>query len=172
MVRIHLGLAFWVFALFCAEGVLGFLSPGRPEVFNYHFFGGVLIAVMVCALHVIVMFHFIGSGAEIKDMARLLGGDLELVRRTARFKALVFPFSTFSILTVIAAEVAGGAVHASVAPQILHQGLVAVSFGLVTYTLWLEHKALVQNAALIDEVNDRIKDLMTPDFIRTVGKEV
>lgn len=171
MVRIHLGLAFWIFALFCAEGVLGFLSAGRPDLFKLHFFGGVLIAVLVCALHVIVMFHFIGSGAEIKDMARLLGGDVDLVRRTARFKALVFPFSTLSILIVIAAEVAGGAVHSQSAPQLLHQGLVAVSFALVTYTLWLEHKSLVQNSALIDEVNDRIKDLMTPDFIRTVGKE-
>lgn len=172
MVRIHLGLAFWVFALFCAEGVLGFLSAGRPAIFNLHFFGGVLIAVMVCALHVIVMFHFIGSGAEIKDMARLLGGDVEMVRRTARFKGRVFPFSTFSILTVIAAEVAGGAVHAQAAPQFLHQGLVAVSFALVTYTLWMEHQTLVQNAALIDEVNERIKDLMTPEFIKHVGKEV
>lgn len=171
MVRIHLGLASWAFALFCAEGVLGFVSAGRPELFKLHFLGGVLTAVWVCALHVIVMFHFIGSGSELKDLARLLGGDSQIVRRTVRFKGMVFPFSTLSILMIIAAEVAGGAVHAGEAPRLLHQGLVALSFALVSYTLWLEHQALRQNGDLIDEVNLRIKDLMTPDFIRAVGKE-
>ena len=171
MVRIHLGLAIWIFALFCAEGALGFASPGRPDLFKVHFFGGVLVAVMVCALHVIVMFHFIGSGSELKDMARLLGGQNDIVRRVARFKGMVFPFSTCSILVIIAAEVAGGAVHAQSAPHLLHQGLVALSFVLVCYTLWLEHMTLLQNEALIDEVNQSIKDLMTPDFIRSVGLE-
>ena len=168
MVRIHLGLACWAFALFCAEGVLGFLSAGRPGIFKVHFFGGVAVAVLVCALHVIVMFHFIGSGAELKDMAKLLGGDNDIVRRTARLKGMVFPFSTFSMLVIIAAEVAGGAVHSRAAPQILHQGLTALSFLLVSATLWMEHKALKLNERLIDETNDRIKDLMTPRFIKEI----
>jgi hypothetical protein len=171
LVRIHLGLAWWAFALFCAEGVLGFVSAGRPGLFKAHFIGGVGVALLVCALHVVVMFHFIGSGAELKDLARLLGGDAGIVRATVRFKARVFPFSTLSILTVIAAEVAGGAVHSRFAPQVLHQGLVALAFLLVSATLWLEHQTLVLNERLIDEVNDRIKELMTPAFLKTVGKE-
>jgi hypothetical protein len=172
MVRIHLGLAWWVLALFCAEGALGFLAHGNPGLMWAHLLGGVLVALMVCALHVIVMFHFIGSGSELKDLARLLGDEAGIVRRVARFKAIVFPFSTFSILLMIAAEVAGGAVDAEAAPPLLHQGLVGLSAVMVAATLRLEHKTLRQNEALIDEANRRIKDLMTPEFIRSVGREV
>ena len=171
MIRIHLGLAIWIAALICAEGTLGFVSAGNPELFAYHFYGGVLTAVMVCGLHVIVMFHMIGSGVEIKDLARLVGDNNQIIRRTEKLKGQLFPFSISSIIMMIAAEVAGGAVHAGQAPHVVHQVLVAVSVVLVAFTLTIEHKTLVANGQLIDEANHCIKELMTPDFIRTVGKE-
>lgn len=170
MARIHLGLSIWATAFFLGEGTLGFFSRGRADVFSWHFTGGVLVALFICAVHTIVMFHFIGSGSELKDLALLLGRDASIYDRVRKFKSVVFPGATFSMLVTIAAEVAGGAVHAGVTFPLVHGGLVAIALTLNLYTFYVEYVTLKANEALIDESSRKIKALMTPDFIRDLGK--
>lgn len=170
MARIHFGLSVWATVFFLAEGVLGFYSRGNAALFTWHFTGGVLTALFIVAMHVIVMFHFIGSGTELKDLAMLLGRDSTILERVRRFKMAVFPTATLAVLVTIAAEVAGGAVHAGAAIPLIHTLLVAGALALNLYTFWIEYATLRENESLIDESARKIRDLMTPQFIRDMGR--
>ena len=97
MHRIFVGTAVWTLLFFAAEFVLGLLSgPERLTVFHVHMLGGVFLATFVCVIHIMVMFHFIGSGKELKEAAEILGENADIYILVRRFKAQTFPYARFA----------------------------------------------------------------------------
>ncbi len=97
MHRIFAGMAIWAVLFLVGEGVLGIVTRRvEPALVGWHMIFGVFVGVYICILHVMVMFHFIGSGKELKEAARILGSGSEIVRRVSRFKGQVFPYATFA----------------------------------------------------------------------------
>lgn len=176
MHRIFAGLAFWTTSTILAQFVLGFvlsgaISDGRQaaaqSLLNWHMLVGIGIGTLVCVLHIMTMFHFIGSGKEIKEHAEVLGENAEIVRRVRRFKAQVFPLATFAPLVTGAAVIFGGGAHMKMTPDWLHVllGLAALAVNLVAFPV--EYRALKSNLELINEVDQRVRREIAPAMFKS-----
>ena len=75
--------------------------------------------------HSLTMFYFIGTGRRIKEWVAEHGGDPDLLRRVADFKRRVFPWSSSTLLLVIAVFVLGGGTDTHVVPAWVHGWLAA-----------------------------------------------
>ncbi|MBI2931387.1 MAG: hypothetical protein HYY16_07025 [Planctomycetes bacterium] len=175
MHRIFAGLAFWTAGALVAEFVLGLLvsqsvRAGHLEsaqaLFSWHMLLGVGIGTLVTVLHVMTMFHFIGSGREIKEHAEILGDNARIVREVRRFKALTFPFATFAPIVTGAAVILGGGAHMQALPAWVHWvvGLAALAFNGVAFPV--EYRCLKLNLDLIHEVDERVRRDISPAMFR------
>jgi len=173
--RIFAGLAFWTTAALAGEFVLGwFLSRAIVEkrgvdaqtLFQWHMMLGIGIGTLVTILHVMTMFHFIGSGREIKDHAEILGDRADIVRRVRRFKALTFPFATFAPLVTGAAVILGGGASTGTLPGWVHWsiGLAALALNLVAFPI--EYRCLKLNLVLLQQVDAKIRREVAPAMFR------
>lgn len=147
-------------------GVAGHFVDPETSFFQIHFWVGVSAAIYLCGLHTIVMFHFIGTGADVKEAAAILGGDAEAIARTRRMKAIVFPLSTFSMLAIITGEMLGGGAHSGAIPAWGHALAAWFAVLLNLWTLWIEHRTLIANRDLLDHVQRRMQEMVTPPFLR------
>ncbi len=180
MHRIFAGLAFWTVVVFAAEFVLGILVGdairGQREavaqrLFTWHMMIGIGVGTLVTAIHVMVMFHFIGSGKEIKEHAAILGDSSDIVRRLRRFKMLTSGLATLTPLVTGAAVILGGGAHMKALPGWVHWtlGLAALALNLVAFPV--EYRCLKLNLQLIEEVDARIRRELAPPMFRS-GDEV
>lgn len=162
MPRIHLGLSIWLLLFWCAEAALGWWKGGLPigdvaaDWSRWHQVGGLFVAVFTCLVHVIVMWHFLGSGKAMKEalQERRIGADK--VRHIRRMKMKVYPWSTFSMLVPIAAAILGGAALTHYVPVTVHLGLALAGLALNAATVPIEQRWLRVNERLIREVEAMI----------------
>ena len=169
MHRIFAGMAIWAVIFLVGEGVLGIVTRRfEPGLVGWHMIFGVFVGIYICILHVMVMFHFIGSGKELKEASRILGGDSEVVKRVAKFKQQVFPYATFAPVLVGLAVILGGEAQMKVwgIGGWLHWtvGLAALALNLVAFPI--EYRALLANLELLREVDEKIKRELAPGFYR------
>jgi hypothetical protein len=165
MHRIFAGMAIWAVIFFVAEGVLGVLTKRvSPGLVGIHMMFGVFVGIYVCILQVMVMFHFIGSGKEIKQAIEVVGGDAEVVKRIRRMKMQVMPAATFAPLLVGAGVILGGGAHTGALGSWawLHWGLTAAGMALNLWAFPIEYRCLVANLELLREVDERIKRELSP----------
>jgi hypothetical protein len=161
-------MAIWATVFLVAEFVVGLIlghvadASVKDQLLRWHMLGGVFAAVYVCVLHVMVMFHFIGSGKEMKEAIAILGGDADVVRRLARFKMQVFPAATFAPLVVGAAVILGGGAHTGALPGWVHWGLGLLGLALNLWAFPVQYRTLVANLELLREVDERIKREVAP----------
>jgi hypothetical protein len=174
--RIFAGLAFWAVAAFVAEFMLGVYTgaavrAGRVDeaqrLFTWHMMLGIGLGTLVTAIHIMTMFHFIGSGKEIKEHAAILGDNADIVKTLRRFKMLTSPLATFAPLITGAAIILGGSAHMKVLPGWVHWGLAlaALVFNLVAFPV--EYRCLKLNVELINEVDARIRREIAPAMFRS-----
>ena len=172
MHRIFAGMAFWAVVAMVGEGVLGVLTkryhPG-PMGFNtalvgWHMALGVFVGIYVSILQVMVMFHFIGSGKEIKQAMEVVGPDADVVKRLRRMKMQVMPAATFAPLLVGAGVILGGGAHTGALGgwAWLHWGLSAAGLALNLWAFPIEYRCLVANLELLREVDERVKREIAP----------
>jgi hypothetical protein len=188
--RIFAGLAAWTTAAILAEFVLGIfvggaVRDGRPadaqRLFTWHMMLGIVVGTLVTAIHVMTMFHFIGSGKEIKEHAAILGDHAEIVRKLRRFKMLTSPLATFAPLLTGAAVILGGGAHTGgvalgeqtflSVPAWSHWvvGLAALALNLVAFPI--EYRCLKLNLDLIREVDARVRREIAPRMFREAPAE-
>jgi hypothetical protein len=158
-------MATWAVIFMVGEGVLGVLTKhvdGR--LVGWHMVFGVFVGVYVSILQVMVMFHFIGSGKEIKQAIAVVGGDAEVVRRIRRMKMQVMPAATFAPLLVGAGVILGGEAHMKVWGLGGWPHLVLSGLGLLLnlYAFPIEYRCLVANLELLREVDQKIKRELSP----------
>lgn len=164
MHRIFAGMAVWAAIFMFGEVALGILSgPDHPGLFRWHMLGGVFVGIYICILHVMVMFHFIGSAKEMKEAIQVLGGDAEVVQRLRKFKMQVFPVATFAPLLVGASVILGGGAHTGALPGWVHWGLGAAGIALNLYAFPIEYRTLVANLELLREVDLKIRRELSPE---------
>jgi hypothetical protein len=168
MHRIFLGTAVWIVAIFAAEFTVGVLVAhvGGPEtrqaLFTWHMLGGVFLATMVCVIHVMTMFHFIGSGKEIKEAVEVLGGDADVIKRLRVFKMRTSGMATLAPLVTGAAVILGGGAHQGVMPGWIHWGLALLALAVNLVAFPIEYRTLKANLDLIQEIDRRIKKEVSP----------
>jgi hypothetical protein len=165
MHRIFAGMAVWAVIFFVAEGVLGVLTKRvNPGLVGVHMMFGVFFGIYICILQVMVMFHFIGSGKEIKQAIAVVGGDADVVKRIRRMKMQVMPAATFAPLLVGAGVILGGGAHTGALGgwAWLHWGLTVAGMALNLYAFPIEYRCLVANLELLQEVDERIKRELSP----------
>jgi hypothetical protein len=117
---------------------------------------------MTCVIHIMTMFHFIGSGKEIKEAVEVLGGDAEVVRRLRSFKMRTSGLATLAPAVTGAAVILGGGAHTGALPGWVHWGLglLALAVNLVAFPV--EYRTLKANLDLIREVDRRIQKEVSP----------
>jgi hypothetical protein len=129
-----------------ATSALGFLSsPGHVA---RHIFFALATVVLGLFSQSMTMFFFIGTGKEIKEAA---ANDAEVVRRTKTFKAGVFPIATYAMAALMVTFIMGGGVASGRTPHWLHLGLTAVSVALYGRAYWVQLKAMMENAELMEK---------------------
>lgn len=171
MHRIFAGLAFWTTAAIVAEFVIGTLlsgaiagrrAPEAQSLFTWHMLLGIGVGTIVCVLHIMTMFHFIGSGKEIKEHAAVLGENAEIIRKLRRFKMHVFPWATFAPLVTGLAVILGGGAHMKSLPPWVHVmvGAAALAMNLVAFPI--EYRTLKLNLDLIGEVDRCVRRQIAP----------
>ena len=140
------------------------LKRAEYPLLGWHMMVGVFVGVYISILHVMVMFHFIGSGKELKEAARVLGENADVIRRVAKFKQKVFPVATFAPLLTGAAVILGGEAQMKVwgIGGWLHVVVGAAGLALNLYAFPIQYRALVANLELLKEVDERIKREMSP----------
>jgi hypothetical protein len=139
---------------------------GPGPLLRAHFVAGVGTAVFLCALHTVIMFHFIGTGADIREAAALLGSDAGPVREARRFKARVFPLATISMLAIIAGEMLGGGADMKAVSGPVHGVVATAASALNLYTLAVQYGALRANSRLLRSLEERVRELATPSYLR------
>ncbi len=171
MHRIFLGIAIWIVLIFAAEfgiGIMLWLALDAKQIetaqslLNYHMLGGIFLATLVCVIHVMTMFHFIGSGKEIKEAVEVLGGDADVLKQLRRFKMQTSGIATLAPLITGAAVILGGGAHTKATATQIHWALGILALAVNLAAFWLEYRALKANLALINEIDARLKSQSMP----------
>lgn len=173
MHRIFAGLAVWTGIVFVAEFAIGIgvsmvlRSKGidaAQSLFTWHMLTGIFLGTLVCVIHIMTMFHFIGSGKELKEAAEILGETNEMAARVRKFKVQTSGIATLAPVLTGAAVILGGMAHQR--PEWgwgwIHWalGLLALAVNLVAFRI--EYRALKANLELIQEVDRKLRREVAP----------
>ena len=159
-------MAVWAVVFMVGEGALG-VAIKRFHIdglVGLHLMVGVLVGIYVSILQVMVMFHFIGSGKEIKQAMEVVGPDADVVKRLRRMKMQVMPAATFAPLLVGAGVILGGGAHTGALGSWawLHWGLSFAGLALNLWAFPIEYRCLVANLELLKEVDEKIRRELSP----------
>jgi len=173
MHRIFAGLAVWTILIFLAEFAVGMGVSvvarqsgveAAQKLFTWHMLGGVFLGTLVCVVHIMTMFHFIGSGKELKEAGEALGEANEMAARVRRLKVQTSGIATLAPVVTGAAVILGGMAH--MRPELglgwIHWalGLLALAVNLVAFPV--EYRALKANLDLIQEVDRKLRRDVAP----------
>lgn len=173
MHRIFAGLAAWTIVVFLAEFAVGIAvsvvarTKGidvAQSLFTWHMLGGIFLGTLVCIIHIMTMFHFIGSGKELKEAGEVLGEANEMAARVRRFKVQTSGIATLAPVLTGAAVILGGMAHQRPEWGVgwIHWtlGLAALAVNLVAFHV--EYRALKANLELIREVDRKLRRDVAP----------
>lgn len=171
MHRIFSGMAIWASVLMLAQVAFGVLLKRftddvdlKRQLLVGHLAFGVMLGIYLCVLHVMVMFHFIGSGKEMKEAAALLGDDSDVLARLRKLKMQVMPSATFAPVLFGAGVILGGGAHTGALGSWawVHWAL-GVAGILVNFRAFpVEYRALLTNLEMLKEVDERVKRELSP----------
>jgi len=152
------------FLLLASLGVLGwtlaqgYATSGGSLPARAHITFALFGIVVVLFTHTMTLFYFVGTGSRIKKVVLEHGLRDELVERTRRYKASLFPWLTFTPLVTMAAFILGGGAHVRVLPGWLHGGLGLLAAAMNLVTTFIAIRCIGENVALIDEIDDLLPE--------------
>jgi hypothetical protein len=97
------------------------------------------------------MFFFIGTGKEIKEKVKGESEETDVVARTKKFKARVFPTATYAMGLMMVTFIMGGGVASGKTPRLVHDALALGTLLLFGYAYWIELRAMEENATLMEK---------------------
>ena len=173
MHRIFAGLAVWTLLVFVAEFAIGIgvglLSRSKgveaaQSLFTWHMLGGIFLGTLVCVIHIMTMFHFIGSGKELKEAGEILGEANEMAARVRKFKVQTSGIATLAPVVTGAAVILGGMAHQRPALGLgwIHWSLGILALVVNVYAFRVEYRALKANLELIREVDRKLRRDVAP----------
>src|SRR5262245_18619890 len=168
MHRIFAGLAVWTVLVFLAEFAIGIgvsvvaRAKGieaAQSLFTWHMLGGVFLGTLVCVLHIMTMFHFIGSGKELKEAGEVLGEANEMAARVRKFKVQTSGIATLAPVVTGAAVILGGMAHRLPGLGLgwIHWALGLLALAVNLFAFQVEYRALKANLDLIREVDRKLR---------------
>jgi hypothetical protein len=140
-----------------ASAVLGYglHGPLGPDMQRH-----VLVALASCLLllfsHCWIMFYLIGTGKAIKDAVKEFGLEQQLVEDTKRFKNVSYPWLMLAMFTAMATFILGGGAATGSLPAWVHHVLFYATLLSQGRALQLEGRVLVENEALMADIDRRI----------------
>jgi hypothetical protein len=140
---------------------MGFLIADRSGI-SQHFLFGFFTTFLVALAQSMTMFYFIGTGKQVKDLVANYQAGQEFIRRTKRFKAKVFPPSTWAILFTMATMIVGGGVDTRVIPTFVHTLLAAAALYYNLVAFWREAKYMIEHNMLMEEVDRLLQAAPSP----------
>ena len=139
----------------------GLQGPIGPEMQRH-----VLVALASCLLllfsHCWIMFYLIGTGKAIKDAVKEFNLEQRLVEETKRFKNVSYPWLMLAMGAAMATFILGGGAATGSLPAWIHHVLFFVTLACQGRALQLERRVLVENEALMADVDRRLATLQTP----------
>jgi hypothetical protein len=145
-----------------AAAVMGYLlqGPVGPAMSRH-----VLVALASCLLllfsHCWIMFYLIGTGKAIKDAVKEFGLEQRLVEETKRFKNVSYPWLMLAMGAAMATFILGGGAATGSLPVWVHHVLFFVTLASQGRALQLERRVLVENEALMADVDRRLATMQT-----------
>ena len=136
--------------------LMGFMMVGRSGL-GQHFLFGFFTTFLVTLAQSMIMFYFIGTGRQVKDLMADHPARNEFIQRTKRFKAEVFPSAMWAMLFTMAAMILGGGVDTRVIPPFVHTVLAAAALYFNLIAFWKEAKYMIEHNKLMAEVDDLLK---------------
>jgi hypothetical protein len=152
MVLALLTASFVSIVCFIITAVMGFLISDRSGI-SQHFLFGFFTTFLVTLAQSMTMFYFIGTGKMVKDSVASHPAGQELVQRTKRFKAKVFPPSLWAMLFTMATMIVGGGVDTHVIPTFVHTILATVALYFNVVAFWREANCMIENNIVMQEVD-------------------
>ena len=132
-----------------ATMVAGWIAgPGHVA---QHIFLALATVVLGLFSQSMTMFFFIGTGKEIKDKVKGAIEESEVVNRTKRFKAQVFPSSMYAMGVLMVTFIMGGGVASGRTPHWLHLSLATASIVMYGRAYWIQIRAMDENAQLMEK---------------------
>jgi ABC-type transport system involved in cytochrome c biogenesis permease subunit len=114
--------------------------------------------VIVLFTHTMSLFYFVGTGSRIKKVVKEYALPAELVERTRRIKARLFPWLTFTPLVTMAAFIIGGGAHTRAIPAWVHGALALLALGMNLMTAILAVVCISDNVTLIEDVDEALPE--------------
>jgi ABC-type transport system involved in cytochrome c biogenesis permease subunit len=114
--------------------------------------------VIVLFTHTMSLFYFVGTGSRIKKVVKEYALPQELVDRTRRIKARLFPWLTFTPLVTMAAFIIGGGAHTHAIPAWVHGVLALLALGMNLTTAVLAVVCISDNVVLIEEIDGALPE--------------
>src|SRR5712692_6908132 len=99
------------------------------------------------------LFYFVGTGSRIRKVVREYGLDPTFLGRTARFKARLFPWLTFTPLVTMAAFILGGGAHTRTIPSWVHGGLALLALAMTLVTATIAIQCIGENVVVIEDID-------------------
>ena len=147
---------------FVVTAIMGFLIAARSGI-SQHFLFGFFTTFLVALVQSMTMFYFIGTGKQVKDLVANYPAGHEFIQRTKRFKAKVFPASTWAILFTMATMILGGGVDTRVIPAFVHTLLATAALYYNLVAFWREAKYMIEHNMLMEEI-DRLLQVAPSPF--------
>jgi len=125
---------------------IGFAAgPGHTAQHIFLALGTVVIGLFSQSM---TMFFFIGTGKEIKEASHQ---NPDVIARTKRFKQQVFPTAMYAMAVLMVTFIMGGGVASGRTPRWLHLGLAIASITMYGRAYWVQLRAMLDNAQLMEE---------------------
>jgi hypothetical protein len=102
--------------------------------------------------HSMTLFYFIGTGSQIKELAKEKNLPKDYVDRTKHFKRRVFPWAMYTMLAVMLTFILGGGVHTGSIPAWVHRTLAFGALLMSVVAAFVETEFVLRNVKLADEV--------------------
>jgi uncharacterized BrkB/YihY/UPF0761 family membrane protein len=164
-------------ALMAWTAAAGLTLDGQQAMMS-HFALGLATSIVVCFIHVLCLFYFIGTG---KDIREAVAEEPDLCERflpwTRQQKRRVFPLACLAIALMIFATLMGGEVHSrllgvdggrtlpfrGVTAWWLHGLSVLVAMMVSIVAFLAEIRAVRDNRRAIEEINAALERRQAPD---------
>jgi 4-hydroxybenzoate polyprenyltransferase len=153
-----------------ASAILGYglHGPLGPEMQRH-----VLVALASCLLllfsHCWIMFYLIGTGKAIKDAVKEHGLEQRLIEETKRYKNVSYPWLMLAIGSAMATFILGGGAATGSLPVWIHHVLFFVTLASQARALQLENRVLVENEALMADIDRRLATIPPASGVGGVG---
>jgi len=133
-------------------GFLGYgLGPGQS--IGLHLLFALISALLLLFSHCWIMFYLIGTGKAIKEAVASASLDPDIIEKTKEYKNRSYPSLMLAMSLAMVMFILGGGVATKAIPVWVHHGLFIVTLIVQFRTLMIEGKVLVENEALMSEVD-------------------